>query len=154
MGIPSDPLLDIMRRSLINLKFIDDAYEGPNGKVEVYEITQLINTFLGALVHPFEASRASDKFEELLRNKEAPKNYIIKNQGNQIDYYNFIRLLRNGLCHGNIKYNEGRYKNIESVDIWNKNHANIETFRCKLFPSDMKDILEQFSMILESIYKK
>lgn len=48
VGIPADPILDIMRRSLINLEFIDRNYE----EHAVYEITQLMNTFLGAFIHP------------------------------------------------------------------------------------------------------
>ena len=53
MGMPTNPtkpLLDIMRRSMANLEFIE-ARKSPTGP---YEVTQLINTFLGALVHPFE----------------------------------------------------------------------------------------------------
>ena len=43
-----EPLLDIMRRSMANLAFVE-AHAGPSGP---YEVTQLINTFLGALTHP------------------------------------------------------------------------------------------------------
>ncbi|TIO24008.1 hypothetical protein [Mesorhizobium sp.] len=53
MGIPTEPLLDTMRRSMANLAFVE-AHAGPVGP---YEVTQLINTFLGALAHPFEAMR-------------------------------------------------------------------------------------------------
>ena len=53
MGMPIEPLLDIMRRSKANLAFVEARAE-PEGP---YEVTQLVNTFLGALAHPFEAMR-------------------------------------------------------------------------------------------------
>ena len=53
MGMPTEPLLDIMRRSMANLAFVE-GNAGPEGP---YEVTQLVNTFLGALAHPFEAMR-------------------------------------------------------------------------------------------------
>jgi hypothetical protein len=53
MGMPTEPLLDIMRRSMANLTFVE-ANASPDGP---YEVTQLVNTFLGALAHPFEAMR-------------------------------------------------------------------------------------------------
>ena len=40
MGMPTEPLLDIMRRSMANLAFVE-AHAGPAGP---YEVTQHINT--------------------------------------------------------------------------------------------------------------
>jgi hypothetical protein len=51
MGMPTQPVLDVMRRTMANLKFIEN-HSGPNGP---YEVTQLINSFLGGLAHPWEA---------------------------------------------------------------------------------------------------
>jgi len=47
---PENPLLDVMNRTIYNLHFIEDEAknEGP------YEVTQLVNSFLGALAHPWE----------------------------------------------------------------------------------------------------
>jgi len=39
-----------MRRTMANLEFVE-AHSGPNGP---YEATQLIDSFLGALAHPWE----------------------------------------------------------------------------------------------------
>ena len=44
MGMPHDPVRDIMRRTMHNLKFVE-ARAGADGP---YEVTQLVNSFLGA----------------------------------------------------------------------------------------------------------
>jgi hypothetical protein len=48
--MPHEPVLDIMRRTMANLAFIEQraSTDGP------FEVTQLINSFLGALAHPWE----------------------------------------------------------------------------------------------------
>lgn len=137
-----------MRRSLVNLKFIDDNYK----KHHLYEITQLVNTFLGALIHPFEHSKSGEEFKRIFTNTPAPS-YIGNDEYSPCEnYYDFIRLIRNGLCHGHIKYKEGKWKNIESIEIWNKNSRG-ENFRCILSINDMKEILLFFSKKIEKIYK-
>ncbi len=40
MGVPTQPILDIMRRSLANLEFVE-KHAGPEGP---YAVTQLLNT--------------------------------------------------------------------------------------------------------------
>nr|WP_249203223.1 HEPN family nuclease [Gluconobacter kondonii] len=135
-----------MRRSLINQKFIEKHYKKNN----LYEVTQLINTFLGALIHPFEASRGGIIFEKTLKEKCSP-NFVDTDLYPECkNYYQFIRLLRNGMCHGNIKYNEGKIKNIESIDVWNKRGEEV-TFLCNLTVDNMKEILFEFSSNLEYI---
>lgn len=54
MVIPSEPVRDIMRRTMANLDFIEKNAQ-PDGP---FEVTQLINSFLGALAHPWEALQA------------------------------------------------------------------------------------------------
>jgi hypothetical protein len=53
MVMPHEPIRDIMHRTMNNLEFIEAhaAADGP------YEVTQLINSFLGALAHPWETYR-------------------------------------------------------------------------------------------------
>jgi hypothetical protein len=48
MVMPIEPVRDIMRRTMQNLKFVE-GHRGANGP---YEVTQLLNSFLGALAHP------------------------------------------------------------------------------------------------------
>ena len=51
--MPHESVRDIMRRTMHNLEFVE-ARAGLDGP---YEVTQLINSFLGALAHPWEAYR-------------------------------------------------------------------------------------------------
>jgi hypothetical protein len=48
--MPFEPLLDIMRRTMANLEFVEE-HKSANGP---FEVTQLLNSFLGALAHPWE----------------------------------------------------------------------------------------------------
>ena len=48
MGMPIEPIRDIMRGTIANLEFVE-THARPNGP---YEVTQLINSFLGTLAHP------------------------------------------------------------------------------------------------------
>ena len=50
MTMPTEPVRDIMRRTMANLAFIE-RHKSDSGP---YEVTQLINSFLGALAHPWE----------------------------------------------------------------------------------------------------
>jgi hypothetical protein len=56
MGMPpTEPIRDVVRRTMANLQFI----EGHASARGSYEVTQLVNSFLGALAHPYEASKPS-----------------------------------------------------------------------------------------------
>ena len=48
--IQKNPIHDVIERTMYNLRFIEkhSNVEGP------YEVTQLINSFLGAMAHPWE----------------------------------------------------------------------------------------------------
>jgi len=76
MGMPTQPLLDIMRRSMANLAFVEE-HAGPSGP---YEVTQLVNTFLGALAHPFEAMR-DDLGVLPLAVREPPRINVLRGSG-------------------------------------------------------------------------
>jgi hypothetical protein len=52
--MPREPVRDMMRRTMQNLQFVE-AHKGPNGP---YEVTQLLNSFLGALAHSWEKYQA------------------------------------------------------------------------------------------------
>ncbi|MBL7241037.1 hypothetical protein CFR78_14340 [Komagataeibacter rhaeticus] len=149
MGIPSDPLLDIIRRSIANLEFIEANYETH----ALYEVTQLVNTFLGALIHPFEKSSKGKQFIEHFSNKPVPidVHYKIISEGN-ISYYGFLKCIRHALAHGNIRYNPDKVKRIQSIDFWNK-EDNKKTFRCTISVYQMKRLLVDFKICLEQIYK-
>jgi hypothetical protein len=45
MGMPTEPIRDIMRRTIANLEFVE-RHATPNGP---YEVTQLLNSFSARL---------------------------------------------------------------------------------------------------------
>lgn len=49
--MPLEKPRDMMRRTMFNLRFIEQHASDRNGP---YEVTQLINSFLGAMAHPWE----------------------------------------------------------------------------------------------------
>jgi hypothetical protein len=48
--MPYEPVLDIMRRTMANLEFVEEH----KSDIGPFEVTQLLNSFLGALAHPWE----------------------------------------------------------------------------------------------------
>jgi hypothetical protein len=47
---PFEEVKDLMKRTMFNLRFVEE-HKARNGP---YEVTQLINSFLGAMAHPWE----------------------------------------------------------------------------------------------------
>lgn len=98
-----------MRRTLDNLEYIE-ADVVAQRREEIFEITQLVNSFLGVLAHPWEKlfdagslatlEIGSEEYDGLgfptlpstwSQDTEHPKNLA-----------HLLRLLRNGVAHGNI----------------------------------------------------
>lgn len=149
MGMPTAPLLDIMRRSMANLAFID-AHASASGP---YEVTQLINTFLGALAHPFEAMRADLMALPLSVavkegwpriTKELPSDREPSSLGD------LIRLMRNSVAHGNIEFLPDGRGQIQSVRIWNTDPGTgRRTWGAVVTVHDMRLILDRFVELIE-----
>lgn len=119
MGIPADPILDIMRRSLINLEFIDRNYE----EHAVYEITRLVNTFLGflSILHRVFYCQAATNRCQLPDRRVRPHN------------------------------NPNAIKQIESITIWNIRNGR-KVLKCTIGTCDMKRLLLDFRNCLEEIH--
>jgi HEPN family protein len=139
MGMPTQPILDIMRRTISNLRFIEN-HSGPNGP---YEVTQLINSFLGALAHPWEAMR--DDLMALPLNEAEKLGWPHIAQGRASDVApqslgELIRYLRNSIAHGNIEFLPDGRGQIGALHLWNKDRGrrtwgasiSIDTTRCFL----------------------
>ena len=97
--MPHEPVCDIMRRTMANLRFVEAnaSEDGP------FEVTQLINSFLGALAHPWESFR--DDLEKLpLEEAQAagwPK--LAKEKRTDSDprsLGDMVRLMRNSMREG------------------------------------------------------
>jgi len=104
---------------MVNLRYVEERQtdQGP------YEVTQLINSFLGAFAHPWEKYKKGIRRKHLEEawaegwprlDKEEQADKDLKFLGDQ------LRLIRNGIAHGNIemlcKNAEG---DITHLKIWN-----------------------------------
>ncbi len=150
MGMPTEPLLDVMRRSMANLAFVE-AHAGPPGP---YEVTQLVNTSLGALAHPFEAMRHNLMSLPLAEaaalgppriDRERPGDSEPTSLGD------LIRLLRNGFDHGNLEFLPDGRGQIGALRIWNTTPRGARTWGAVIEVDGMQRFLGLF---VESIKRR
>ncbi len=111
MGLPryhEQPVLLLMYRTIHNLEFIDrhKSHGGP------FEVTQLINSFLAVVAHPWDRLLDQRKLEQIklesrqFRECGFPVFPSLPVEGNPTrvdDAYHLLRVLRNGMAHGNME---------------------------------------------------
>ncbi|WP_292053629.1 HEPN family nuclease [Mesorhizobium sp.] len=138
---------------MANLAFVE-AHAGPVGP---YEVTQLINTFLGALAHPFEAMR-----DDLMGlgladaaamgwptiNKERPSDSDPASLGD------LIRLMRNGMAHGNIDLLSDGRGQIHALRVWNTQpRTQARTWGAVVPVAEIRRFLRLFVELIERRHK-
>ena len=151
--MPHEQVRDIMRRTMKNLRFIETNAK----KNSPYEITQLINSFLGALAHPWESFR--DDLEKLpLEEAQAagwPK--LAKEKRTDSDprsLGDMVRLLRNGIAHGNVEFLSGPGREIRALRIWNVNPRSCKrTWGAVVTIQDMRTFLLRFVDLAEELHE-
>lgn len=154
MGMPTEPILDIMRRSMANLEFIE-AHAGPNGP---YEVTQLINTFLGALAHPFEAMRDDLMVRPIaeavaLGWPDLSKERIEDRDPSSLG--DLIRLMRNGMAHGNIEMLSDAKRQICALRLWNTDpRTKMRTWGVVVPVKELRRFLALFVELIELRHKE
>ncbi|NSL93550.1 hypothetical protein [Acetobacter syzygii] len=139
--------VEIMRRSFINLDFIEASYQA----YDLCEVTQLINTFLGAFIHPFEKSAKGKEFIRHFRGKPPPIPFESEAAGT-LSYLEFIYFVRHALAHGDLHYNPNKIKQIESITLWNAKHKE-KPIRITVSIQDMRYFLFDFKKCFDQIYK-
>ncbi len=148
--MPHEPVRDLMRRTMRNLEFIE-SHRSDTGP---FEVTQLINSFLGAMAHPWETLK--DELDSILITDGMPKGWPEIRRGQASDECpaslgDLIRLLRNGIAHGNIQFLPDATRQISALHIENKNQQGRRTWGCILTPKEMKLFLQQFVRIVEEL---
>lgn len=131
MTTPINRVQQLIRRTKKNLDAIDKLHS--NGDETVYEVTQLVNSCLAIIVHLHEEAKDSkNSISKLLA-----KNDFQLQSKHEKDWPDLIpsadsvvtplkwteqlRLLRNGIAHGNIKFHpEKSGKEITHIEIENK----------------------------------
>jgi hypothetical protein len=146
--LPHEQVLDIMRRTMVNLAFIEQSASshGP------FEVTQLINSFLGALAHPWENLRNELNLMSIVDAKD--QGWPIPRAERTTDHAptnlgDLIRLLRNGVAHGNISFLPGGQGQIVALRIENRNKQGRRTWGVIITPEKMRRFLERFVALVE-----
>lgn len=148
---PEVPVRDIMRRTMFNLHRIESqaSDDGP------YEVTQLVNSFLGALAHPWE------RFKQQLNSISLPVAEsqgwprVIKERNEDSDPKNLgdlVRLLRNGIAHGNIIFIPDSNNEIRAIQLWNTDpRTERRTWGAVLTVDVLRQLLNHFVGLAEEL---
>lgn len=149
--MPFEPVLDIMRRTMANLAFIErhKAEGGP------YEVTQLINSFLGALAHPWEKLGPS---LDISLEEAAAQGWPIPGTDPSVgaapaSLAELIRWLRNGVAHGNLSFLPDGRGEIKAIQIDNFNRGR-RTWRATITVADMRLLLHRFVALIEEVARR
>lgn len=122
MTTPINRVQQLIRRTKKNLDAIDKLHS--NGDETVYEVTQLVNSCLAVIVHVHESKITKSKDFDLppVKPNSWPDLSPTKNSlSNPLRWSEQMRLLRNGIAHGNIKFHpENSGKEITHIEIENK----------------------------------
>jgi hypothetical protein len=150
--MPTEPVIEMMRRTLFNLKFVEchktDA--GP------YEVTQLVNSFLAGLAHPWEKLRDDLNQKTLAQaaqmgwpvlHKELEKDIEPANLGEQ------IALVRHAFAHGNVEFLPGPNGEIGGVRFWNKKNG-VRTWGSTATVADLRAFLQCFVEFAEQLRER
>lgn len=149
--IPQEPIRDIMRRSMANLEFIERhaTVAGP------FKTTQLLNTFLGALAHPWEMFRDHDALRVDLAAAEADGWPSIRKQlpsdRDPRNLNDLVRMLRNGIAHGNIEFLPAGDGTIGALKIWNCPPRQRRDWGAIISVRDMRALLTKFHLLAERL---
>jgi hypothetical protein len=114
---------EVMRRTRVNLDAINSDYEQGRG---VFEVTQLVNSFLSAFAHPWE-----EWGEELNRISiedamaQGWPEITGEDERDDVPEYlgHLVRLIRNGITHGNFRFIGVPDQDIEAIFLWNENRG-------------------------------
>jgi hypothetical protein len=162
MTNPANLVPEIMRRTMKNLEIIDDLYkeqqrrkfgESPrlatNEDWEPYEVTQLLNSFLGAFAIPWEKlldRQFSDKALEEVAAFEGIIAGFKQSRGRRKRAHQFVNCIRNAFAHGNIALGKGT--EIQDVRLWNCDlDSKVKNWEVFLTVDDLKQIIRAFVAI-------
>ena len=179
MGLPryhEQPVLLLMYRTIHNLDFInrEKRHSGP------FEVTQLINSFLSVVAHPWDRLLDQKKLEETplasnvfrrCRFPDFPALPVDGNPARMVYIYDLLRVLRNGMAHGNRELVDrktlrklrqagplprGKESEIAGIKLWNQNDSGATTWCTALDIYELRQALDGMMRICEkrSLWKE
>ncbi len=118
--MPDVPVRDVMHRTKDNLDYIWRRKDERG----VWEVTQLVNSFLGALAHPWEQWQHEPQLKLSLADAQAQGwPTVEKDDPRDEDPQNLrdlLRLVRNAMAHGNVEFLNDGNNEIRAVRFWNE----------------------------------
>jgi hypothetical protein len=154
MVMPSEPVRDIMRRTMANLAFVENNAR----PVGPFEVTQLINSFLGALAHPWEVLQSELMALPLSEATERGWPAISKERATDRDpssLGDLVRLMRNSFAHGNIAFLPGATGEIKALRVWNTRPSSGQrTWGTIVTVDDARTFLVRFAELAEEIHAR
>lgn len=142
MAIHLVPVRDVMDRTRKNLEVIDKL-KAKNE--EVWEITQLMNSFAGIVLHPWEEWEREFRAIPLgsPEGKQWPRlESLDPDDDPVVTVGDQIRLVRNAFAHGNIIFEADKNDEILSVIIWNTDFEGYRTWSSRVHRNTLRKFLE------------
>ena len=148
-------VLDFARRTKRNLEYIESKSHD-NYDLEVYEVTQLINSMLGLLVFPQQ--KFFDDLPEIslgeLVDKGWPKINTTKGKLKEDNLQQLLRYLRNGIAHFNVRFTANTSNKLTGVSIWNiPQGKKMQDWEAELSLDDLRNIVYRFIELIEKKYQ-
>lgn len=147
-----EKLQEVMRRTMCNLRFIKEhaARGGP------FEVVQLVNSFAGAMVHPWENMKRLDslglRWLSLAQARERGWPVLEKEPGNNYqdpaNYGQMLQWIRNGFAHGNVEF-ENTDGEIAKIRVCNRPDGVTSNWCAVGSVTDMEDFLWFFENLAE-----
>lgn len=148
-------ILDFARRTKKNLEFVEKfVLSYPlDSNVEVFEVTQLINSLLGLLVFPQQRFYSDKKLDiplSQLRTDGWPDIKVIEGRLREDTLKGLLRYLRNGVSHFNIEFTINEDGNLSGIRVWNiPQDSKICDWKAELKLVELKAIVFKFIELIE-----
>lgn len=133
---------DILERTMSNLEFIEKAAVSPalNESAKVYEITQLVNSFLMTLLQNWDELKADWPYL-----KQAGLKWpSISTSAPSQQARQCIGEIRNALAHGLFEFEEGQSGDITALHLWTCSDHETVKWHAEISVEDMRQMLNCF----------
>lgn len=140
---------DFAQRTLENLEFIEtqvDEYRNKRSMVQVFEVTQLINSLLGLLVFPKE-----EFYQQRLQSIDIRSLGWVKiiqdtDFPQFTDLGDLIKKLRNSVSHFHIASDVDRVDELDYLYFWDTNpHNGNQNWGGQISVADLREFVKRFA---------
>lgn len=147
---------DFAHRTRVNLETLRQLQK-TQPDLEIYEVTQLINSMLGLLIFPQQKYIENIPKTPLaeLKDQGWPIPKVVDNYPQVRDLYELVRYLRNAIAHCNLKFLSDDGKQLRGLRLWNNKTKTVggkkideTTWKAELTMDDIEKITDKFIQLL------